>query len=826
MRQGLRGIRVLDFSTQIAGPYATKLLADAGAEVISVEPPGGDPLRRMSATGADVGDADSALFRFLHAGKKSVVGRASDAGIRGLLEEADLVVEAFGLTTDAGERLDVPALRSERPERTLLSITPWGRTGPWADRPASEFTLQAESGSIGVRGLPGREPFQAGGRITEWVGGTFAAVAALAAVRASHQTGRGQHVDFSLLEVMHIASTNYADLLFRLMTGGAEDAEPPPYPAQTVETPSIEPTRDGYVGFCTNTRQQFSDFLVLIDRPDLQQDEQLAQFAGRLMRFDEWNAIIHANTRERTTAELIEMASLLRIPVAPICDGETVTQHEQLVARGVFVPDATGRFVQPRRPFRIDDEDPPPPGPAPALDESGGSPDGIRFESTREPAPTSCSESQGAASAASSSMWEPSAGESRLPLEGLRILDMTAWWAGPSATHMLACLGAEVIHVESTTRPDGMRMIGGMLAAQHPDWWEASAFFLAANGNKKAITLDLASPRGRELVEGLVGRCDAVVENFTPRVLEGFGLTWERIHELNPQAIFVRMPAFGLSGPWRDNTGFAQTMEQLSGLAWLTGHPDDQPRIQRGPCDPLAGMHATHALLVALAERDATGSGHLVESTMVEAALNVAAEQILEFSAYGRRMERQGNRSPLAAPQGLYACAGSLPGREHWLALSVSSDAQWKALRQVLGDPEWAAASRFDTHSGRRVAHDELDGWLRAWVAEVERDELVERLLRAGVPAAPVADPRCFSDRNPQVKARSFFERPVHPVVGARPTPGQPFRYEGVSSWIRSPAPTLGQHNREVLGELLGLSTDALEALERDGIIGTRPTGL
>jgi len=816
-------MRVLDFSTQIAGPYATKLLADAGAEVISVEPPGGDPLRRMSATGAKLGDEDSALFRFLHAGKKSVVGRASDERIRALLDEADLVVEAFGLATDAGERLDVSALRAERPERTLLSITPYGRTGPWAERPASEFTLQAESGSIGVRGLPGREPYQAGGRITEWVGGTFAAVAALAAVRAAQATGRGEHVDFSLLEVMHVASTNYADLMFRLMAGGKEDAVLPPYPAQTVETPSIEPTRDGYVGFCTNTRQQFSDFLVLIDRPDLQQDEQLAQFAGRLMRFDEWNAIIHANTRERTTAELIEMASLLRIPVAPICNGETVTQHEQLVARGVFVPDATGRFVQPRRPFRIDDEDPPPPGPAPVLDEAPGSPDQARFESPDESRPGARA---GARVGAIRDERARSSSTGGLPLEGLRILDMTAWWAGPSATHMLACLGAEVIHVESTTRPDGMRMVGGMLAAHYPDWWEASPFFLAANSNKKAITLDLASVRGRELVEELVARCDAVVENFTPRVLEGFGLTWERIHELNPQAIFVRMPAFGLSGPWRDNTGFAQTMEQLSGLAWLTGHPDDQPRIQRGPCDPIAGMHATHALLVALAERDATGVGHLVECTMVEAACNVAAEQILEFSAYGRRMERAGNRSPLAAPQGLYACAGSLPGREQWLALSVTNDAQWKALRQAMGDPEWTSAARFDTLSGRRAAHDELDRELRAWAAEAACEERVERLLRAGVPAAPVADPRAFSDRNPQVKARGFFERPEHPVVGALPIPSQPFRYQGVASWIRSAAPTLGQHNRDVLGELLGLSSDALEALERDGIIGTRPTGL
>jgi crotonobetainyl-CoA:carnitine CoA-transferase CaiB-like acyl-CoA transferase len=174
------------------------------------------------------------------------------------------------------------------------------------------------------------------------------------------------------------------------------------------------------------------------------------------------------------------------------------------------------------------------------------------------------------------------------------------------------------------------------------------------------------------------------VENFTPRVLENFGLSWERVQALNPRAIMLRMPAFGLSGPWRDYTGFAQTMEQLSGMAWMTGHADDQPRIPRGPCDPLAGMHSAFAFLVALAERATSGHGHHVESTMVESALNVAAEQLVEWSAHGHLMEREGNRSPLAAPQGLYPCAGGQPGMEDWLALSIAKDEQWRALRSVL----------------------------------------------------------------------------------------------------------------------------------------------
>lgn len=804
MEQGLKRVRVLDFSTQIAGAYATKLLADGGAEVIKVEPAGGDPLRRWSATG-DPGEEDGALFNYLHAGKRSIVGSARGDRVRELVGAADLLVEAFGLATDSGERLDVDALRALHPRLVILSITPWGRTGPWSDRPASEFTIQAESGSIGVRGLPGCEPFQAGGRVCEWLAGTFASVAALAAVRGARETGRGEHVDFSMLELAHIAASNYADLTFRLMNGGVEDVDPPSFPPQSVETPSIEPTRDGYVGFCTNTRQQFSDFLLMIGRPDLRDDEQLAQIAGRAARFEEWNEIVQAFTRTRTTAELIEVASLLRIPVAPICNGATVRDHEQLATRGVFVPDASGRFLQPRRPYRIDEADPPRPRPAPKLERDQAT---VRFETAAVPP------------------VEDSGADGRLPLEGLRVLDMTAWWAGPSATHMLACLGAEVIHVESITRPDGMRMTGGMAAAHFADWWEASQIFLAVNCNKKGITIDLDQAAGKALIERLVTECDAVVENFTPRVLDGFGLTRDRINELNPRAIFVRMPAFGLTGPWRDNTGFAQTMEQLSGLAWITGHRDDQPRIQRGPCDPLAGMHAALALLVALEERDATGRGHFVECTMVEGALNVAAEQLIEWTAYGRLMERDGNRSPLAAPQGLYACAGSRAGHERWLALSVVGDDQWLALRRLLEEPSWARDARFDAHAGRQAHHDEIDAHLRAWTSNFEREALVEQLLDAGIPAAPVADPRTLSRTNPQLRARRFFESKAHPIVGSIPIPGLPFRFSDVESWIRTPAPTLGQHNREILSRLLGHSADELDDLEQDKVIGTRPEGL
>jgi crotonobetainyl-CoA:carnitine CoA-transferase CaiB-like acyl-CoA transferase len=782
--RGLRDLRVIDLSTGIPGGYATKLLADAGADVVKVEPPGGDPLRRWSSTGADLGDRDAALFQFLHTSKRSVVGGPDDAEVRALLEDADLAVESF-----ERDALDHVALGAAVPGLVLLSITPFGRGGPYAGRPASEFTVQAECGSIAARGLPEQPPFMAGGRTTEWVGGTFAAVAALAAVQRARRTGRGEHVDFSLLEVMNIAGTMYGDL-FHSVAG----RPPCTAPARTVEVPSIEPTKDGWVGFNTNSRQQYRDFLLLIERPDLLEDEELARIDGRWRRLEEWNGIVRAWTTRHTTAEIVEKAALLRIPVAPVNDGRTVLAHEQFASRGVFVRNPGGGFLQPRPPYRMDGRGPRTLEPAPRLGEHTG-----RIEARdrpREPAPAGSD-------------------EAALPLHGVRVLDATAWWAGPSATGMLAHLGAEVIHLEAIQRPDGMRMLGGAFL-ERDRWWELSALFLGANLNKKGLTLDLGSPQGLELCRRLIAHCDVFVENFSPRVVESFGLDWDAVHALAPRTLMVRMPAFGLTGPWRDRVGFAQTMEQMTGLAWLTGHADDQPRIQRGPCDPLAGMHAAFAILVALAEREVT-----LECTMVEGALNAAAEQIVEYSAYGNVMQREGNRSPWAAPQGLYACRGD----EQWLALSVTSDAQWQALVDLLRRPAWATDPALGSHAGRRAAHDRIDEALRSWAADRELAATVEALLAVGVPAAPLVDPRT-SHTHPQMTARGFYETLVHPVAGTHPVATVPFRYRSVDRWLRTPAPTLGQHNREILTDVLGLGDAEVDALEAEGVIGTRPRGL
>ena len=280
------------------------------------------------------------------------------------------------------------------------------------------------------------------------------------------------------------------------------------------------------------------------------------------------------------------------------------------------------------------------------------------------------------------------------------------------------------------------------------------------------------------------------------------------------------MPAFGLSGPWRDNVGFAQTMEQISGLAWVTGHADDQPRIQRGPCDPLAGMHSAFAILVALAERERTGEGKLLECTMVEGALNAAAEMAIEWSAYGVELQRDGNRGPEGAPQNLYACRGV----ENWLALAVTNDEQWRALCEELDNPDWCQAPELSHAAGRRSKHEWIDERIGAWAATQEIDDAVARLLARGIPAAPVVHAMRTS-AHPQFQARGFYEELTHPVAGTHPICGPPFRFATVAHWHRTPTPTMGEHNHEVLAEL-GVGADEIAQLEADGVIGYKPTGL
>ncbi|GAC1651884.1 MAG: hypothetical protein NVS4B6_28130 [Mycobacterium sp.] len=403
---------------------------------------------------------------------------------------------------------------------------------------------------------------------------------------------------------------------------------------------------------------------------------------------------------------------------------------------------------------------------------------------------------------------------------------MTSFWAGPSCTHMLAMLGAEVIHVESTGRPDGTRLIAGVPTTEDR-WWERSPIFSGLNTNKKSVTLDIRSERGVELLRSLVKTCDVIVENYTPRVLDQIGLDFDAVHDLRPDAIMMRMPGFGLDGPWRDKPAFAYVIEDASGVTWLTGHPDQNPVEPYCVGDPNAGVHGLNALMLALAHRRRTGEGVRIEAAMVDAALNVAAEQVIEYSAYGNVLQREGNRGPTAAPQNLYRTSelDEFGRPDDWVAIAVATDGQWASLVAALGNPAWAADDGLADLVKRRHRHDEIDEHLSRWCATRTGDEIVEILWGAGVPVAKVMQPHRVGDL-PQLVDRGFYEQLEHPVNPVARHSTLPMRISsGPQRFHRTSAPLLGQHNHEVLSGL-GLSTDEIAALEDQGVIGTAPAML
>ncbi|MET0662118.1 MAG: CoA transferase, partial [Ilumatobacteraceae bacterium] len=603
-------LRVVELSSGIAGAYCTKILADAGADVVKIEAPSGDPLRRWSASGATVADGDDgALFSHLAASKRSVVVEPGP-GLETLhewLRVSDVVVWSRGSALAGAAGCSPADLLAAHPHLVVASITPFGLDGPWSDRPATEFTLQAWSGGIiGLgRGAPDRAPIHVGGQIGEWLTGVYTAAAVLAALRRGGADGApdGETIDVSMLEVMASCLTYYP-VTFQQQLG---------YPMRSkrfVPTPGVAAASDGLVGLGCGTGQQWLDVCAMVGHPEWTAERKY--FLDRT----ELAPTIDAWVGEHTVAEVTDLASAFRIPNAPIVHGANAAGIDHFVERGTFVDNPRDGVRNPGLPYRLSSTVLPPRRPAPALGEHTADVALERVPS--DPAQPAT----------------PGSGTERftLPFEGLRVLDMTAFWAGPLVGHILALLGAEVIHVESAKRPDGVRLVGGVPQTE-PQYWERGPIFSALNTNKKSLTVDFADPRGVELVKEIAATCDVVVENYTPRVLDGAGLDYESLRAVKPDLVMVRMPGFGLDGPWRELAAFAFVIEDASGLTWLTGHPDLLPIEPYGVGDPNAGLHALVGLLVALRHRDRTGEGSLVEAAMVDAALNIAAEQVIEHSA-------------------------------------------------------------------------------------------------------------------------------------------------------------------------------------------------
>ncbi len=799
----LDGLVVIDLSSGIAGGYCTKILADGGADVLKLEPPGGDPLRRWAIGGAVPDGEDGPLFEFLACSKRSAIVDPTDPEdldrARERISAADVVVWTPGTSVAAEPRLAPEALRVFAPHVTVAAITPFGLHGPWSGRAASDLTLQAWAGSAFTRGSPDRPPAQIGGRPTQWLGGLFAAVGVLTAWPRAQRSGAGELLDVSILEAMVLTGQMYGSTRQSTVPPGSwPGAER--VPGRSVMIPSIEHAKDDWVGFMVATATMWESFCVMVEHPEWIEDERLYAYAGRALRRAELEAAITEWTQRQRAEDVLNQADLLRVPAAPIGNGKTATGFDHFVERHFYIPHPRSGRLQPDVPYTLGGSATRrAPGAPPRLGEHSAEPARPRRD---PPVPVD---------------------RPVLPLEGIRVADFTAFWAGPIVGHFLAMMGAEVIHVESVKRPDGIR--GHTVRSTEDDqWWEWTPQFHGPNTNKRDVTLDMAAEEGRALARRLVSVCDVMLENYAPRVMDHWQLGWPDVSALRPDLIFVRMPAFGLSGPWRERTGYAQNMEQVSGMAWMTGFPEGPPHVPNGICDPLAGTHATVALLLALEHRRRTGEGMLVEVPMVGGAVNVAAEQVLEYQAFGHLMARHGNRGPDAV-QNLYRCADVVGDGDpdDWVAIAVETDAQWAALSAAVGRPEWPA--ELATPAARRQAHDEIDAWLSSWCRQRPGDAVVAALWPAGVPVARVLAPAQVQHL-PQLQARRFLEWVTHPVAGDQVHYGYPVRFSaGPERVHRAPAPTLGQHNREVLIGLLGVSEEAFARLEADDVIGTRLLG-
>lgn len=426
----------------------------------------------------------------------------------------------------------------------------------------------------------------------------------------------------------------------------------------------------------------------------------------------------------------------------------------------------------------------------------------------------------------------------RLPLSGVRILELGMVFVLPYAITPLAALGADVIKVEAAMRPDQVRWGPPPDNQPREDGYNHGAHFQALNRNKRGITIDLTKPAGRDLVLRLVAVSDVVAENFTPRVLHNLGLTYEQLRAVNERVILLSSSGFGQTGPWRNYRAYGPNTEAVDGLMHITGYPDGPP-VRGGAgglgvayTDAVGAFFGTYAILAALEQRERTGKGQWLDLSHYEAGVATIPEAILDYTMNRRVPGRVANRHPWRAPQGVYPCAdrpatGNDPAEDdRWIAISVATEAQFAALVSTLGLPDLAGDPRFARLDARRRNHDELDTLLAGATRARQGEALARALQAAGVEAAVVATPRdVWQDE--QLRHRGFFEvvppSPSAPEVGPRPHLRPGWKLSATPATTRGRAPEFGEHTRAVLSEVLHMTEAEMDALEAEGVLATAP---
>lgn len=799
----LGGLRVLEIGTGPALAYAGKLFADFGAEVIKVEAAAGDAWRRMPPLVNVAGGAqpESALFAWLNTNKRSVVAPAgpdtdTDAWLAQLARTCDVVLDARAL--DAGVAvLERPVWQAQgEPQGHApidIALTWFGESGPYSEFAGTEAVCRALAGAVHGSGPVEGPPHMPHDVQTGIVGGLCAFSAAVAALLGAGQGSRRYVLSlhecvFSVVEMEAGMVQDKRHPLRRLGVNRFCGTHPG----------GIYETADGWIGIFTHTLPQWKALCAAIGRAELGDDPRFASGPERMLAADEIDAFLKPALLERTAEQWFALLGDKKHPAVVVPSMATLLGQAVHRERGAFVPVALGgvAFEGPVVPLRLDDAGPLAGGKAPALGEDTAFYRHAGLD--RQPRQRLAAAPAG-----------------RLPLEGIRVVDLTMGWAGPLATRTLADLGAEVIKVESTGYPDWWRGANFTEAFYRDRLYEKNANFNMMNRNKLGITLDLTRPEGKAVLLDLVAHADAVIENYSAEVLPKLGLTYDTLRARNNRLVMVSMPAFGLGNAWSNTRAYGGTLEQASGLPCYTGHPDGPPAMTSYAYgDPIGGLNAGAAMLVALFAQQATGQGRHLNLSQVEAMLALTAPYMIEQSVSGRVAARQGNRHPMVAPHGCYRCAGD----DGWIVVSVT-DAQWPALCQAIGRVDLAEGTALADAAGRRAQHDRIDAAIAAWCAKREPDDAMQTLQRAGI-AAGVVRPMWQVLQDRHLHARGFWCEVERPYVG---------RYAASTSWfrgadgpvpIRQVSPTLGQHTDQVLASVLGLGAEQRAALERRGITG------
>jgi crotonobetainyl-CoA:carnitine CoA-transferase CaiB-like acyl-CoA transferase len=774
-------VRILELSGRWTG-FCCKLLSDLGAEVILAEPPGGGAARLAGPfLAGQPGPERSLSFWYENAGNLGkTIDPCTPSGrehILGLAQTCDVVVESYPPGFLAATNLGYEQFSRVNPGLVMASVTGFGQSGPYARYKSSALIAAASGGQMYVCGRPGSVPLKPYGDQPYYTASLFAACGILLALRCRELTGRGQHIDISLQEATAAALEHVLVQYFHTKAVPTRQGS-----LQWNAASGIFPCHDGHV-LLTFSREWDTlvellgskDMAAGLEHPSWRDDEFRRQHTGKIQE------IISSWTRLQDKAEVLRLGRDMRFPWAAVNSLRDVMDNEQLRERGYFVqaehPLKPGGFKIPRPVINFAD--------AGAPEGVAGSDEAICRGGFLNP-PENAGAPEGT------------------PLRGIRILDFTWMLAGPYATRLLADFGAEVIKVQSKLTSSG---------AEQND----TGYFANWNRNKLGITLDLSRAEARKLALELAGKCDLVMENFTPRVMEGWGLGYRDLKLVKPDIVMVSLSGFGHSGPWRDYTALGPTVQALSGLTYLTSYDAGRTEgIGFAYADHISGLYAALAALSALRRRDKTGQGAYVDISELEAACSMLGAALLDLSVNCRAAVPAGNKQEWgqAAPHGCYRCKGE----DRWCVIAVFSEEEWQSLCNVMGRPQPAKQDKFASIVSRLEHAQELDCLIEEWTMKHTPREVMQALQSAGVPAAAVNDARDLAD-DPHLNERGFFADIQHPLLGMIRADGNPVRLSATPPQHNKAAPLLGEDNRRVFVDILGMHEDRFKRYVAEGII-------